>query len=100
MRSIPLYAPDGLMTAGRGTERFVGTAAHDRDDDGLVHNHAWAKSGDVGGTAPRPSNVMFPTMPFSGSPKMAVFHRQPTVSMDDRHDDGLVHNHEWAVSGK
>lgn len=100
MRSTPLYAPDGMMTADRGTERFAGTAAHDRDDDGLVHNHGWATSGDAGGTAPRPSSGMFSTAPFSSFPQTARFHHQPTVSKDDRHDDGLVHNHEWAVSGK
>lgn len=98
MRSTPLYAPDGMMTAGRSTERFVGTAASERDDDGLVHNHAWATSGDV--NKPATSGGMFSTTAFSRQPQKARFHHHTPVQSDDRHDDGLVHNHEWAVSGK
>ena len=41
------------------------------------------------------------TMAFSGSTEAAQFHDQPP--MPDMHrgdDDGLVHNHEWAVTAK
>ena len=90
MRSTPLYAPDGMTSAGLQAERF---------DDGLVHNHHWAVSADesYGGQ-------------FRGSAHQrrvltdadtAAIRRRAAVPHDhDRHDDGLVHNHHWAVSGK
>jgi hypothetical protein len=99
MRSTPLYAPDGMMTAGRDTDRFVGTAASERDDDGLVHNHTWATSENANNPAATPGG-MFPTIAFSRRPQMARFHHQAPAQTHDRHDDGLVHNHQWAVTGR
>ncbi len=41
------------------------------------------------------------TTAFAGSTEAAQFHdHSGTVQAHDRHDDGLVHNHEWAVTAK
>jgi isocitrate lyase len=41
------------------------------------------------------------TTAFAGSIEAVQFHDYSEVTRaTDRHDDGLVHNHEWAVSGK
>ncbi len=90
MRVNFLYAPDGMIGAGSSLERF---------DDGLVHNHHWAVTADEAyplqdqgsgtdhersaGSAASPSqNMVYAAYPH------------------DHHDDGLVHNHHWAVSGQ
>jgi hypothetical protein len=91
-----------MMSAGGTAERFVGTTASECYDDGLVHNHAWATSGNAASAARAPACGMLSTMVFSWSPKVTQFHHNEhaTVPAHERHDDGLVHNHEWAVSGK
>jgi hypothetical protein len=91
MRSTPLYAPDGMMRAGGDLERF---------DDGLVHNHHWAVT----------ANEVYPSQNRGATtgidngkafPAIAVAADQSTATNShDRHDDGLVHNHDWAVTGK
>jgi isocitrate lyase len=40
------------------------------------------------------------TTALAGSTEAAQFHAHEAVQSHERHDDGLVHNHEWAVSGK
>ena len=41
------------------------------------------------------------TTAFAGSTEADQFHDQGEVTeAQDRHDDGLVHNHEWAVTAK
>jgi hypothetical protein len=88
MRLNPLYAPDGMTGASRSAERF---------DDGLVHNHHWAvttaeaypSQGEASVTEYRRSTG------FEASPFQSV---GTTVLAHDHHDDGLVHNHHWAVS--
>ena len=92
MRMTPLYAPDGMSSGGRFTERF---------DDGLVHNHHWAVSADEA----YPSHSQ-------GSPMDTGHGRASTwdhvtgsrlggaMNGHHHHDDGLVHNHDWAVTSK
>jgi hypothetical protein len=88
MRLNPLYAPDGIMSGSRAAERF---------DDGLVHNHHWAVTADEAypSQAPLPATerpIRQDVSPFQSHRGLQHAH--------DRHDDGLVHNHDWAVSGK
>src|SRR6201995_410538 len=40
------------------------------------------------------------TTAFAGATEADQFHDHDTVQAHERHDDGLVHNHEWAMSGK
>ena len=40
------------------------------------------------------------TTAFAGSTEADQFHDHGAVQAHDRHDDGLVHNHEWAVTAK
>jgi isocitrate lyase len=40
------------------------------------------------------------TTAFAGSTEADQFHEHDAVQAHERHDDGLVHNHEWAVSAK
>ncbi len=94
MASTPEYAPDGMLIAGRVTERFVGTAASDSQDDGLVHKHAWARSETINKVAAA-SGGMF-LMPSL----MCRFHHQTPMPTLDGHDDGRVHNHIRAMSGQ
>jgi len=92
MPSTPPDAPDGMMTAGRATEQFVGTAAGDRQDDGLVHKHAWARSETINKVAAASGGL------FLSPPRMSRFHHQIPVPTLDGHDGGLVHNHNRTVS--
>lgn len=103
MRSTPLYAPDGMAS-------FGAVQAHDRYDDGLVHNHHWAVTAmpdqrdvdagyfDVGAVAV--SGRMSSAAGFTSVTSTHQFQAYGAVHADDRYDDGLVHNHEWAVTGK
>lgn len=100
MRSTTLYAPDGMTSAGSDPMRFVGTTANEHQDDGLVHNHGWATSGKVATVAMAASGGMFSTKAPSWSPGVAQVRDHAAMPAQDRHDDGLVHNHAWAVSGK
>jgi hypothetical protein len=110
MRSIPLYAPDGMTSTRGNLQRFAGNKrdymladvvrVEDRHDDGLVHNHGWAMSGESDTAARAVPGGTFSTAPFAGSATVDRFRARDTVWAEDRHDDGLVHNHEWAVSGK
>jgi hypothetical protein len=90
MRFAPVYAPDGMMSAGHTVDRF---------DDGLVHNHHWAVSADEA----YPSHDHGPTDRHHASREVHATSTErfsePTHTYD-RHDDGLVHNHDWAVSDK
>jgi hypothetical protein len=95
-----VYQPDGMTSAGFDYDRFtfVGVHAHERHDDGLVHNHNWAvsKSDDAMESfrAARSSSVL------AGWTEVGRFADDSSDRQDDRYDDGLVHNHEWAVTGK
>src|SRR5580692_6877275 len=40
------------------------------------------------------------TTALAGSTEAAQFHEHEAVQAHDRHDDGLVHNHDWAVTAK
>jgi hypothetical protein len=92
-RSTPLYAPDGMAGAGRYADRF---------DDGLVHNHHWAVTADEAypshsqGSAIEASHGRILARP-EASPFQS-YRKAPYAQ--DRHDDGLVHNHQWAVTGR
>ncbi len=95
MRLNPLYAPDGMAGAGSS---FAANSA-DRFDDGLVHNHHWAVTADEAYPSQDQGSVTEygRTAGFEASP----FQSEGTVSHAyDHHDDGLVHNHHWAVSGQ
>ena len=107
MPSSPQYAPDGMTSAAGDPDRSAGTSqgyappdsvlAQDRQDDGLVHNHGWAVSGRFDRVTKGISGgAKFATSAIVRSPKMESFHAHDEVWADD----GLVHNHAWAVSGK
>jgi isocitrate lyase len=89
MRSTPLYAPDGMTGAGRYAEHF---------DDGLVHNHHWAVTTDEAYPSQGSAVESGRGTGFAGA--SAIQSRGEATYADDRHDDGLVHNHDWAVTGK
>jgi hypothetical protein len=88
-RLTVLYAPDGMAGAGRYTERF---------DDGLVHNHHWAVTTDEEypsyNEGPAIEGIRTWVTTGTSFPGGRVH-----AAQTDR-DDGLVHNHEWATSGK
>ncbi len=88
MRSIPLYAPDGMSGGGRYAERF---------DDGLVHNHHWAVTSDDAYPADNQGSAIEHGQRWGAVPTPQS--RRHAAPAHDRHDDGLVHNHGWAVSG-
>lgn len=89
MRLNPLYAPDGMTSARRSTEYF---------DDGLVHNHNWAVSADEAYPSQDQGSV---TEYGRGSGvEISPFQSIGATIAHDHHDDGLVHNHHWAVSGQ
>jgi hypothetical protein len=93
MQSTPQYAPDVMMRAGGDPERF---------DDGLVHNHHWAVTANEvypsqGQGAAIESNHGRAFAVVAGSPFKS---HSALTNAHDRHDDGLVHNHDWAVTGK
>jgi hypothetical protein len=94
MRINPLYAPDGMMSAGSDLAGFSAraVAAHDRYDDGLVHNHNWASSEEGRGTGVFDSLHLDDTFGGLSATSRSYDHS------DDRFDDGLVHNHAWAVT--
>jgi hypothetical protein len=100
MRSTPLYAPDGMAGTRGAPQRFSFDAvqAHERHDDGLVHNHNWAVTADIGAMAGLGETSFIPT--FTGSSEAARSRDHGTPQAHDRYDDGLVHNHDWAVTGK
>jgi hypothetical protein len=89
-RLNPLYAPDGMVGAGRSAERF---------DDGLVHNHHWAVSANEAYPSQGQGSVTEygRSTGFDASPLQS---QSTPVLAHDHHDDGLVHNHHWAVSGQ
>jgi hypothetical protein len=93
MRSTLVYAPDGMFGAGDVRERFKLEAvqAHERHDDGLVHNHDWAATRNS--QAPATRSMSRPAKPVR-------FQDHRPTQEQDRYDDGLVHNHDWAVTGK
>lgn len=119
MRMTPLHAPDGMTSAGGSSVRFAGVArhyapvnggglagfdfvqAHERDDDGLVHNHAWAASENAEADGPtgqrEAGDGYFGAMPMVASRRHAATTQR---KHDADYDDGLVHNHAWAASEK
>ena len=106
MRSTQLYAPDGMMRGsaplGAEAERFAGNTWH---DDGLVHNHNWAVGATMPARHPRPAGGGYfgaVAMRVPASTEAARFHDEAVghAVAEDDHDDGLVHNHDWAVSAK
>jgi hypothetical protein len=111
---VPVYAPDGMTAGGdsadflgsvsvaRAHNRFEAVQAHERHDDGLVHGHRWATSDSAHpGHRPAAARVAGATfgvpMPVSST---RYHHRFEAIQPDDRYDDGLVHNHDWAVTGR
>ena len=92
MRSSPNYAPDGMASIGDTLGRHRPGTVRQQDwyDDGLVHNHNWAVTTNIGvmmGVAGRS---------FAGSVPSTSVDLRPRRSVDDTYDDGLVHNHDWA----
>ncbi|WP_428536954.1 hypothetical protein [Rhodopila sp.] len=108
--TTPLYAPDGMGGFGRRAERF---------DDGLVHNHHWAVSAEEAypctrqaahsqsGECHHGDRVATSNAPWLGGPGL----RGPELHgprlggpgetrQAPDHDDGLVHNHDWAVTAR
>jgi hypothetical protein len=71
--------------------------AHDRYDDGLVHNHNWATTDTFGATTTSEGTPF--TRAFTGSIDRARSQDYSTRAQEP-FDDGLVHNHDWAVTGK
>jgi hypothetical protein len=67
-----------------------------------VHNHHWAVTADEAypshshGSATDTNHGRVLTRD-EASPFQS--HRKATYAQD-RHDDGLVHNHQWAVTGR
>ncbi|HYZ22116.1 MAG TPA: hypothetical protein VE690_08165 [Rhodopila sp.] len=99
MRTSPsLHTPDGMRTGSHDLRqgRLAGTVlAHERHDDGLVHNHAWAvTTNDSGGRA---EGGYFDAAAMQAQAGRGM---DAAVSMDDRYDDGLVHNHRWAMTAR
>jgi hypothetical protein len=97
MRLNPLYAPDGMVGAGRSDAgRSDADRFGERFDDGLVHNHHWAVSADEAYPSQDQGSVTEDgrSTGFEASPFRSV---GTTVPAYDHHDDGLVHNHHWAV---
>ena len=93
MRSTPVYAPDGMTSAFRQADRF---------DDGLVHNHHWAVGADEAYPthSPEPEIERCQGWVAAAGGMSSVEGSRQVARAVDWHDDGLVHNHEWAVSGK
>jgi hypothetical protein len=99
MRSTPRYAPEDMTSAGRYAERF---------DDGLVHNHHWAVTSDEAyptcdqgpGADGGCGRILAGETSGETWREPAPIQSHGMARYDhDRHDDGLVHNHDWAVSG-
>jgi hypothetical protein len=64
----------------------------DRYDDGLVHEHGWAREALPEGI----TRLVAPAVhPGTAAHDIAVAGQQP----DDKHDAGLVHEHHWARQG-
>ena len=91
MLPTPLYAPDGMTSIGRHTERF---------DDGLVHNHHWAVTAEEAYPRTSQGSVIRGHHGQPVAAAEAARFRGRRETPDDRHDDGLVHNHHWAVSAE
>ena len=119
---------DTVSTTTSGRTSFAGSRtntqfhdygivqAHERHDDGLVHNHTWAASEAFSDSSARLDDYAAvqaherhddglvhghswaASGSFAGS--KARFHDHRAVPVHEWHDEGLVHNHEWAVSGK
>lgn len=100
MRPTPVYQPDGMTTAGFDYDRFtfVAVQAHERHDDGLVHNHNWAVS--TSADAKENYRSTRPSQMDGGWTEVVRLEGYSGSHHDDRYDDGLVHNHHWAVSEK
>jgi hypothetical protein len=88
MRSTRLHTQDGMSAGFCHSERF---------DDGLVHNHHWAVTADEAYPSHRPASENHRGWAFTTTPMQ---NHEGEIQVFDRHDDGLVHNHDWAVSGK
>jgi formaldehyde-activating enzyme involved in methanogenesis len=105
MHSQILYAPDGMRMAGAtgasngksvASSHMAVVLPHERHDDGLVHNHTWASREahhrpDVGA-----GYFAAPATQVSAAEPMP--HAHTGSAAEDRYDDGLVHNHNWAVT--
>ncbi len=90
-RSTPLYAPDGMANGVRYADRF---------DDGLVHNHHWAVTADEAYPCHSQENEAARGRAFTEAKAPPVQHRGSAAYHQDRHDDGLVHNHQWPMTGR
>jgi hypothetical protein len=84
MRSIPQPAPEGLSNAGRDAKRFAGIVG-DYASDTVARLVRGAHSG---------SKSSSPT--FAGSTQADNAAR----TADDHYDEGLVHNHNWAMTSR
>jgi hypothetical protein len=104
MRLNPLYAPDGMIGGDRcdagssGAGSSHAGSSGERFDDGLVHNHHWAVTADEAYPSQDQGSVTeYGRSSFEASDFQSV---GTTGLAHDHHDDGLVHNHHWAVSGQ
>jgi hypothetical protein len=78
--------------------RFEAIAAHERHDDGLVHNHNWAATTDFPAMTILRDAAL--TRGLTGLTQEDRFFDRTAVQAHDHYDEGLVHNHDWAVSAK
>lgn len=102
MQPSPLFSPDGMNLTSRNSmdlpvhavrtegatlrERMAIVLPHERDDDGLIHSHAWASTANPGPSCPDRQQAA------------QLRHHMEVVLPHERHDDGLVHGHRWAAS--
>ena len=105
--TMPFYSPDGMGGFARQAERF---------DDGLVHNHHWAVSAEEAYPCTRQASaghghwgdsVATSWQGRAGATSWqgragATSWRRGAVETGSAHDhdDGLVHNHDWAVRAR
>ena len=96
--TMPFCSPDGMGGFARQAERF---------DDGLVHNHHWAVSAEEAYPCTRQASAGHGhwgdsvATSWQGRAGATSWRRGAveTGSAHD-HDDGLVHNHDWAVRAR
>ncbi|WP_428489269.1 hypothetical protein [Rhodopila sp.] len=87
--TTPLYAPDGIGGFARRAERF---------DDGLVHNHHWAVTAEEAYPCTRQASATHGHCGDSLATSNQSWRRGAGETRPAHdHDDGLVHNHDWAV---
>lgn len=88
MRSNSLHEASGMTRPANSNSVTEAIAAQEREDDGLVHGHAWANA------LPMPARPAGASAPYVPHPSDVPDMRR------DGYDDGLVHNHAWAASDR